>query len=123
MTTINLQKKYSLINDNNEKNIELEINYRCDDDKTKLFDSRFANKNKDKCKIIYQNKEYELKEYFEDIDHNFKNIEETSFILRINKNITDISYIFFGCDELLLIRDKRNINYFNIDTLIENDIG
>ena len=94
-----------------------------DKDKTKIFYKLFINKNEDKCKIIYKNKEYELKEHFEDIDSNFKNKEEISFILRINKNITDISYIFFGCDELLLIRDKRNINYFNIDTLIENDIG
>ena len=81
-------------------------------DKTKIFSNNFVAENKDKCKIIYQNKEYELKEYFEDIDDNYKNKEEISFILRINKNITNMSHMFFYCEELLLIRDISNINNF-----------
>ena len=58
----------------------------------KIFNQFFINNNKDKCKIIYKNKEYELKEHFEDIDSNFKNKEEISFILRINKNIILVIY-------------------------------
>ena len=39
----------------------------------KIFHKDFVDRNKDKCKIIYKNKEYELKEYFEDVDNNYKN--------------------------------------------------
>ena len=39
--------------------------------KVKIFDAVFIYKNIDKCKIIYRNKKYELKEYFEDIDINY----------------------------------------------------
>ena len=123
MNTLNLPKEYLKMNDNSENNIEFEINCMFNGDNNKIFDSRFVNKNKDKdkCKIIlYQNKEYELKEYFEDIDKNYKN-REISFILRINKNIIDISYMFYECDKLLLIRNKRNINYSNNDSLHDED--
>ena len=60
--------------------------YCQNNNKVRIFGEKFVNKNKYKCKIIYKNQEYELKEYFEDIDNNYKNKEEISFILRINKN-------------------------------------
>ena len=112
----NLQKENSIANNIYNEKIYFEIVYKPKKDKkdkTKIFGNGFINKNKDKCKIIYENKEYELKEYFDDIDNNIKNKEEISFILRINKNITDISYMFYKCDELYLIRDKSKINYYN----------
>ena len=45
-------------NENNEKRV-------------KILDENFIKKNKDKAKILYKNKIYELKEYFEDIDTNY----------------------------------------------------
>ena len=59
-------------NDNNKKNIYFEIIYKLNKNRTKIFNYWFIDKNKNKCKIIYKNKEYELKEYFEDIDNNYK---------------------------------------------------
>ena len=102
--------------------IEFEIIYKLNQNETKIFDYSFIDKNKDKCKMIYKNKEYELEEYFEYIDNNYKNKEKISFILKINKNITHFNHMFSGCKELLLIRDKSQINIFN-DTLISNDIN
>ena len=104
------------MNTNNisEGNIEFEIIYKPkknNQKKTKIFSYSFINKNKDKCKIIYKNKEYELKEYFEELDNNYKNEEKISLILRIDGNITDINDMFYGWDELLLIRDISIINY------------
>ena len=101
--------------------IEFEIIYKLNQNETKIFDYSFIDKNKDKCKIIYKNKEYELKKYFEDIDNNYKNKEKISFILKINKNITHFNHMFSGCKELLLIRDKSQINIFN-DASILNDV-
>ena len=122
----NLLKKNVTTNKNIDEHIYFETIYKHikdDQNKTKIFDIRFINRNKDKCKIIYQNKEYELKEYYEDIviDNNHEK-KQISFILRINKNIIDISYMFYECEDLLLIRDKRNINYSNNDSLIINDM-
>ena len=105
-----------------EENVEFEIIYKLNQNKTKIFDYRFIKENKDKCKIIYKNDEYKLEEYFEDIDNNYKNKEKISFILKINKNITNFNHMFSGCKELLLIRDKSSINIFN-DTSISSDIS
>ena len=127
MNTINLKKEDSLMNNIIDENIYFEVIYKQKKDnhiKTKIFDIDFINKNKDKCKIIYPNQEYELKEYFEDIEieNNYKDKKEISIILKINKNITDISYMFYECEELLLIKDKRKINNSNNDTLSLSDI-
>ena len=64
-------------NKNEEDNIE--IIYKINDKNIKkidLFSLRFVKNNKDKCKIIYKDKEYELKESFDidDINDNKKNI-------------------------------------------------
>ena len=69
MNKKNLQVENSIINNNNEENIYFEIIYKQNNnnnDKTQIFNSSFIDKNKDKCRIIYKNKEYELKEYFEE---------------------------------------------------------
>ena len=118
-----LQQENSITNNIIDENIYFEIIYNINQDKTKIFDNKFINKNKDKCKIIYKNKEYELKEYFEELDNNYKNEEKISLILRIDRNITDINGMFYGCDELLLIRDNSIINYSNNNNLIIKDIS
>ena len=146
MKTINLPKENSITNNIIDENIYFEIIYKPkkdnqnknkifdyeyylleekffkDESKIKIFDNGFINKNKDKCKIIYQNKEYELKENFEDIDNHYQNKEEISFVLKINKNINDISRMFIECDKLLIIRDISNVIYFNNNRLISKDI-
>ena len=118
-----LQQENSITNNIIDENIYFEIIYKINQNKTKIFDNKFIYKNKDKCKIIYKNKEYELKEYFEELDNNYKNEEKISLILRIDRNITDINGMFYGCDELLLIRDNPIINYSNNNNLIIKDIS
>ena len=83
MNKNNLQKENSLKNNNIEENVYFEIIYKLkksNKNKTKIFDIEFIKKNKDKCKIIYKNKEYELKVYFEDIDNNYNNEEKLELI-------------------------------------------
>ena len=75
-----------------------------------LFYSKFVDKNKDKCKIIYNEKEYDLMEYFK-FDNNYNHNDSIKIQLRINNNITDISYMFYFCKELLSISDLLVDNY------------
>ena len=51
--------------------------------------------------IIYNNCEYELKEYFDDIDDKHK--DKIKFLLCLDKNINDLSYIFYNCDSLISV--------------------
>ena len=53
--------------------------------KIKVISDYFVEKNKDKCKIIYNEKEYEIAEYFE-IDNNLNNDN----IIKIQLKITMI---------------------------------
>ena len=96
---------------NNQDSVTFELEYKAtNDSKIKLFGSKFVNKNKDKCKIIYNEKEYDLMEYFE-FDNNYNHNDSFKIQLRINNNITDISHIFFQCKELLSISDLLVDNY------------
>ena len=85
--------------------------------KLKILDQSFIINNKDKCKIIYKNKEYELKEYFEDIDNNYNKKDEITIKLRINKDIVDMRYMFYKCNSLIKIRVITKVNSFNDKTL------
>ena len=76
----------------------------------KLFDYRFVNNNRDKCKIIYNGEEKIFTEYFL-FDNNYNNDNSFKIILRIDNNITDLSYMFYNCKELLSIRDIELDNY------------
>ena len=49
----------------NNDNLLLPDNAIIKHNKLRIFGNKFVNNNKDKYKIIYYNKEYELKEYFE----------------------------------------------------------
>mgnify|MGYP002623697429 CR=1 FL=1 len=70
----------------------------------------FINNNKNKCKIIYEEKEYEMKENW-NIDDKPKNDILEIKLKRIN-NITDMSYMFNGCSNLSNLPDisKWNTN-------------
>ena len=83
----------------------------------KILDQSFIINNRDKCKIIYKNKEYELKENFEDIDNNDNQKDEITIRLRINKDIVDTSYMFHECNSLIDIRDITKINSYNNKTI------
>ena len=90
-----------------ESNVILVLKYRNNKNKkTKILDKEFIEKDKDKCKIIYNRYELKLKEYFEDIGNN----NEIELILCLDKNISDLSYMFSGCDSLISVEYYNNIN-------------
>ena len=102
-----------------EKN-EIEIVYEPstnNDKNIKIFGKEFVNNNKDKIRIIYKNKEYELKEYFKEISssHNEKDL----IILKLKglKAMTNMNSMFYGCNTLLSLSDISDLNTINITNI------
>ena len=87
-------------------------------ERVKILDEDFIKKNKNKTKIIYKNKIYELKEYFEDIDNKYNHKELIKFKLIFIHNIIDMKYMFFNCDSLISLSDNNEIilknSYFQL---------
>ena len=101
---------------NNQDSVTFELEYKAtNDSQIKLFHWSFIDNNKDKCKIIYNEKKYDLVEYFSffAFDNNYNHNDSIKIQLRINNNITDISHMFYECKELLSISDLSS-NNFNI---------
>jgi len=95
----------------NEINITYKIN---NEEKIKIFGRKFVENNKDKCKIIYDNKEYELVEELE-IKNNIES--KLNIILKNINKITDMEDMFNGCSSLLSLPDITNWNTNNITNM------
>ena len=80
------------------------------DEKLKIVDENFIKKNKDKAKILYKNKIYELKEYFEDIDENYNHKDLIKLKIIFIHNIIDMSYMFYDCYTLFSLYDNNEIS-------------
>ena len=76
----------------------------------RIFGKNFVKRNKNKCKIIHNNKEYQLKEFFEEINKNHKPGIEIKFKLRFFHNILNLRGMFFNCDNLLSMKDDSKFN-------------
>ena len=99
---------------NFEEILELEIACKPNLERLKIFGKKFVENNKDKCKIIYNDKEKELKEYYEE----FNNMNVIKFKLKFIKKIIDMSYMFEMCDNLISIKIKGDTNGINIELII-----
>ena len=76
----------------------------------RILSQTFVKNNKDKCKIVYNNKLYKIKEYFEDIVKNniYKKLIRIKLIFI--HDIVDISYMFYNCDSLIAVKDNNQTN-------------
>jgi len=106
----NLNQILNIYNDMiNDKKDEIEIIYKPKNKgKIKIFGSQFVYYNKDKCKIIYNNKEYELTEYFDNIDNELK------IKLKGITKITKIKSMFNSCYSLFSLPDIYKWNTSNV---------
>ena len=70
--------------------------------KLRIFGKKFVEANKNKCKIKYQDKSYEIEEYLDDIIGDYNHVDEIklTLIFSIN-NIIDMSYMFENCNCLV----------------------
>jgi len=110
---INIYNKM-VIKDLSEMNIIYDINKKdkkveTEKDTIKIFGLKFVNNNKNICKMVIDNKEYELKEKY-----NIKNYNNNIFKIKLTgiDNIKNMSYIFDGSSSLLSLPDisKWNTN-------------
>ena len=82
----------------------------------KIFEEKLVELNKDICKIIIYNKEYELCSYLKDINIELKKDIYEIKLKQISK-IVDISYMFCGCLSLSSIIDIDKIKTGNFTSL------
>ena len=83
---------------NEIRDIEIVYNPRLNNDnEVRIFGYNFVDNNKDKCKILYNYNDYELKEYFEEINNNYDKENNIILTLRIIDNIVDLSYMLYEC--------------------------
>ena len=87
-----------------EENDEEYITYRIQNQiSIKIFGDHFVRNNKDKFKIIYENKEYDLLTNLE-VDKN-KKILKIKLLPKENTKITDMGHMFDGCSSLTSLPD------------------
>ena len=84
--------------------------YSQNNHKVRILGENFVKKNKYKCKIIYKNKAFELKEWLEDIDENYNHNEFIKLKLKFVYNDIDISNFFEGCNRLVSVKRVSNGN-------------
>ena len=77
--------------------------------KLKIMGKSFIRNNRNNFKIIYKNKIYELKEYFEDIDKNFNRKASIKIKLIFFNNIINFLDMFFNCDSLISLSFNNEI--------------
>ena len=85
-------------NKNKEKSIIIEMIHEPKDnneEKVRIFWEIFVQNNKDKCNIIYKDKEYELTEFINDIDDKYNNKNKFTIYLKAIENITNMKEMFF----------------------------
>ena len=91
-------------NSNNKKSYkEINIIYNIKDKKyITLFGDKFVKNNKNICKMVIENKEYEIKK-----DYNVKNFKNHILAIKLKgiNNIKDMSLMLYKCSSLLSVPD------------------
>ena len=101
------QNEINLIYQIKKENEEEENEEEIDEGKIRIFGKEFVNNNKNNCKIIYNNQEYELTETF--------NIQDKLEIkLRGINNVTNMSCLFAKCKNLISLPDISKWNTENV---------
>ena len=98
---------FNMFNNTNNNEIDLKYNIQNNEDKIKIFGRKFVEKNSYLCKIIHDNKEYDLTEYFD-----CKNIKDNvlKFKLKGINNVVTLESMFEGCSTLSHLSDFSNFD-------------
>ena len=110
-----IREFYEMESIKNNPNDEITLIYqktKDSDTKINIFGKNFVDNNKDKCKILVNDKEQELVESIDTPNNN-----EFYIKLRGIKNITDTSYIFKDCVGLIALPDIGKWDVTNINNM------
>ena len=103
-------------NNNKDNNDIITIIYKIEKKviEVRLFGQNFIKNNKDKCKYIYEDKEYELEENFK-----LSNYDKDKLEIKLKgiNNITDMSYMFSWCLSLSSLPDISKWNTSNVTNM------
>ena len=126
-TNVNKKEKLRLLAEDYDKNnknifkqiylIKLKLKYRTSiyaNKKLRIFGKNFIKNNKNNCKMIYKNKIYNLKEYIDDIDKNYKSTDFISIKLIGINHIINAGFMFYGCYSLIAIYDMQKWNTYHV---------
>ena len=96
-----------------EKGItEINITYDIKEgNEIKIFGEEFVKNNKNICKMIIDNREYEITERY---NIKSKNINKLKIKLEGINNVTNMSYMFSGCSSLSSLPDISKLNTNNV---------
>ena len=100
---------YNYVNENDED--EINIIYKIgDEDRIKIFGETFVKNNRNICKIIYNSKEEEIKEYIQ------KPLENDLLKIKLKglKKLLSFESMFENCTLLLNLPDISNLNTIKI---------
>ena len=107
----NLKKDEHLINKLNKD--EIIIRYKKNFPLLKLFDSEFVKNNKNHCKMILDNIEQDLVDTLQfHIGYNYNYMYNNLIEIKLKgmENITDMSYMFYKCSNLLSVSNISNLD-------------
>ena len=113
----NINKLLYIYNDMEEKNISIDMKYipvNNNDKRVRIFGKTFVDNNKDNCLIIDWEREFELTEFFEDINTDYKNKIPFTFQLKGINNIINMEGMFSHCDTLISLPDISNVDTSNV---------
>ena len=95
---------------------EIILRYKNEKEEIRIFGDKFAENNKNNCKIIYNGKEEELKVIIKK-ENDKKNFVEIK--LRIFKDIINMSCMFSNCKSLSSLPDISKWNTNNVNNMSE----
>ena len=100
---------------NKSKENKITLEYKIDKpgENIRLFGQKFIENNKDKCLMCINFVLKKITEFYKS-----KNNEKKIIVsLALNNNITDLSYMFYGCSSLILIQDLNKLNTSNLTNI------
>ena len=110
-------KDYKYIKIQYDFNDQISIEYKIESSETriKILGIDFVRHNKGNCFIIYEDKEFELMEFFE-LENNINNNILKIKLIGIN-NVTDMSFMFADCSSLISLPDISKWNTNNVTNM------
>ena len=102
-----IPKILNIYNEVNKNEIDLIYNITKDHDIIKIFGENFVENNKDLCKIIHENTQYDLNEYFECVNYNSDTLK---IKLKGINNVSNLESMFEECSELSCLSDFSNFD-------------
>ena len=116
----NLNRMLYLYSEMMNENVDIEIKYQLNNltqANQMLLNRHFINNNIYKCKIIYKNVEYDLKENLSEYGFDYSNKNTLTIKIKGINNVTDVSCMFKNCMILSSLSDISKWNISNVTNM------